>query len=120
MNLNDLKLLSPEIFLSLSSLFLLVLSLSKVDAKKIINLSIISLIITILLVCNLWFGWMFEPSTKNSLLGSFTSDKFSLFFKLLILLASLITVFGSFQYFISERTKNYFGEFISLIFLSVV
>ena len=69
MNLNDLKLLSPEIFLSLSSLFLLVLSLSKVDAKKIINLSIISLIITILLVCNLWFGWMFEPSTKNSLLG---------------------------------------------------
>ncbi|MQG08918.1 MAG: NADH-quinone oxidoreductase subunit N [SAR202 cluster bacterium] len=120
MNLNDLKLLSPEIFLSVSSIILLVLSLSKVDLKKIINLSIISLIISILLVCNLWFGWLFEPSSKNSLLGSFTSDNFSLFFKFIILLASLITIFGSFQYFVSEKTRNYFGEFISLIFLSIV
>ena len=120
MNLNDLKLLSPEIFLSISGLFLLVLSLFKTDVVKIINLSIFSLIITILLVCNLWFGWLFEISTNAGLLDTFATDNFSLFFKLLILLASVITIYGSFHYLIAEKTKYYFGEFISLFFLSIV
>ena len=120
MNLNDMKLLSPEIFLSISGLFLLVLSLYKIDVIKIINLAVVFLIISILLVCNLWFGWVFEISTEAGLLGTFSTDKFSLFFKLLILLASVITIYGTFHYLVAEKTKYYFGEFISLFFLSIV
>ena len=92
--MNDLNLIYPEIFISLSIMFLLLLGVFKKNSASLIyNLSIISLIITLVLIFN-------HPlETQKSLFNnSYKIDYLSSFMKILTLLGAILVLISSFKY----------------------
>ncbi|MDC0031669.1 NADH-quinone oxidoreductase subunit NuoN [Candidatus Pelagibacter sp.] len=92
--MNDLNLIYPEIFISLSIMFLLLLGVFKKNSASLIyNLSIISLIITLVLIFN-------HPlETQKSLFNnSYKIDYLSSFMKILTLLGAILVLISSSKY----------------------
>ena len=85
--INNLNILFPEIFLSLSIFTILMLGVFiKKSFNLIFNLSSLIIIITIAIIFNN------DNSTEKIFLDSFVRDKFSNFFKILILVSSLFVL----------------------------
>ena len=88
--INNLNILFPEIFLSLSIFTILMLGVFiKKSFNLIFNLSSLIIIITVAIILNS------NDNTEKIFLDSFVRDKFSNFFKILILLSSLFVLNSS-------------------------
>ena len=92
--ITDIYYVIPEIFLSLSLMFLLILGVFKKNGSTIVyNLSLIFLIITIPLILNV-------PSDSETLIfnDSYKIDYLSNFIKILIVVSTLFVLLTSSQY----------------------
>ena len=111
--INNLNILLPEIFLSLSTFAILMLGVFiKKSFNIIFNLTSLILILTIAIILN-------NPNHEEKIfLDSFIRDAFSNYFKILILISSLF-VLNSSKNFIIENTLDKF-EYPIIILLSIL
>jgi len=111
--INNLNILLPEIFLSLSIITVLMLGVFiKKSFNIIFNLTSIILILTIAIILN-------NPNNQEKIfLNSFIRDGFSNYFKILILISSLF-VLNSSKSFIIENNLDKF-EYPIIILLSIL
>ena len=111
--INNLNILLPEIFLSLSICTILMLGVFiKKSFNLIFNLSSIIIVITLAIIFNS------ADNTEKIFLDSFVRDKFSNFFKILILISSLF-VLNSSKNFIIDNKLNKF-EYPIIILISIL
>tara|TARA_Y100001970_G_scaffold281105_1_gene391209 strand:- start:1274 stop:2692 length:1419 start_codon:yes stop_codon:yes gene_type:complete len=112
--ITDIYYVIPEIFLSLSLMFLLILGVFKKKGSTIVyNLSLLILIILIPLVLNV-------PSTSELLIfnDSYKIDYLSVFIKILIVVSTLFVLLTSSQYL--KSIKIYNVEYPILILSSIL
>ena len=111
--INNLNILLPEIFLSLSIFTILMLGVFiKKSFNIIFNLTSLILILTIVIILN-------NPNHEEKIfLDTFTRDSFSNYFKILILISSLF-VLNSSKNFITENKLDKF-EYPIIILLSIL
>ena len=111
--IDNLYILLPEIFLTLSIFTVLMIGVFvKKSFNLVFNLSSLILIISILIIFNS------SNSEEKIFLNSFMRDAFSNFFKILILIASLF-VLNSSKNFISENKIDKF-EYPIIILISIL
>jgi NADH-quinone oxidoreductase subunit N len=111
--INNLNILFPEIFLSLSIFTILMLGVFiKKSFNLIFNLSLLIMIITIAIIFNN------TSNTEKIFLDAFVRDEFSNFFKILILISSLF-VLNSSKNFIIDNKLNKF-EYPIIILISIL
>ena len=111
--IDNLNILLPEIFLTLSIFTVLMIGVFvKKSFNLVFNLSSLILIISILIIFNS------SNSEEKIFLNSFMRDAFSNFFKILILIASLF-VLNSSKNFISENKIDKF-EYPIIILISIL
>ena len=111
--INNLNILLPEIFLSLSIFVILMIGVFvKKSFNLIFNLSSLIMIIAAAIILNNTSG------TEKVFLDSFVRDEFSNFFKVLILISSLF-VLNSSKNFIIDNKLNKF-EYPIIILLSIL
>ena len=111
--INDLYILIPEIFLSLSILTILMVGVFiKKSFNLVFNLSSLIIIITIAIIFNN------TNNTEKVFLDSFVRDEFSNFFKILILISSLF-VLNSSKNFIIDNKLNKF-EYPIIVLISIL
>ena len=111
--INNLNILLPEIFLTLSIFSLLMIGVFlKNSFNLIFNLSSIIIIITAAIIFN-------RPNIEEKIfLDSFTRDAFSNFFKILILISSLFVLNTSKNYIIDKKLDKF--EYPIIILLSIL
>jgi NADH-quinone oxidoreductase subunit N len=111
--IDNLNILLPEIFLTLSIFSILMLGVFLKNSFNIVfNLSSIIIIITIAIIFN-------RPSIEEKIfLDSFARDSFSNFFKILILLSSLFVLNTSKNYIIDKKLDKF--EYPIIILLSIL
>jgi len=111
--INNLNILLPEIFLSLSTFTILMFGVFiKKSFNMIFNLTSLILILTIAIILN-------NPNHEEKIfLDTFTRDSFSNYFKILILISSLF-VLNSSKNFITENKLDKF-EYPIIILLSIL
>ena len=111
--INNLNILLPEIFLTLSIFSILMIGVFlKNSFNLIFNLSSIIIIITIAIIFN-------RPNVEEKIfLESFTRDAFSNFFKILILISSLFVLNTSKNYIIDKKLDKF--EYPIIILLSIL
>jgi len=111
--INQLNILFPEIFLSISIFSILMIGVfTKKSFNLIFNLVSIILILTFAIIIN-------NPSNEEKIfLESFSRDSFSNFFKILILISSLLVLNSSKKY-ITENNLDKF-EYPVIILLSIL
>ena len=111
--LNNLNILLPEIFLTLSIFSILMIGVFiKKSFNLIFNLSSAIILFTIAIILNS------SNETEKIFLDSFTRDSFSNFFKILILIASLF-VLNTSKVFITDNKIGKF-EYPIIILLSIL
>mgnify|MGYP001500813987 CR=1 FL=1 len=111
--INILNILLPEIFLSLSIFAILMIGVFiKNSFNLIFNLSSLIIVITIAIIFNN------TSDTEKIFLDSFVRDKFSNFFKILILISSLF-VLNSSKNFIEDNKLNRF-EYPIIVLISIL
>ena len=111
--INDLNILFPEIFLSLSIFTILLLGVFiKKSFNLIFNLTSLILIITVAIILNS------TNSTEKIFLDSFVRDSFSNFFKILILISSLFVLNSSKNFIIDNKLDKF--EYPILILAAVL
>jgi NADH-quinone oxidoreductase subunit N len=111
--INNLNILLPEIFLTLSIFSILMIGVFlKNSFNLIFNFSSIIIIITIAIIFN-------RPNIEEKIfLDSFTRDTFSNFFKILILISSLFVLNTSKNYIIDKKLDKF--EYPIIILLSIL
>ena len=111
--INNLNILLPEVFLSLSIFSILMIGVYiKKSFSLIFNLTSIIIIVTIVIILN-------SPSSVEKIfLDSFIRDNFSNFFKILILISSLF-VLNSSKSFIYDNKIDKF-EYPIIILISIL
>ncbi len=111
--INNLNILLPEIFLSLSIFTILMLGVFiKKSFNIIFNLTSLILIITISIILN-------NPNYQEKIfLDSFTRDAFSNYFKILILISSLFVLNSSKNFIIDNKLDKF--EYPIIILLSIL
>ena len=111
--INNLNILLPEIFLTLSIFSILMIGVFlKNSFNLIFNLSSIIIIITIAIIFN-------RPNVEEKIfLESFTRDAFSNFFTILILISSLFVLNTSKNYIIDKKLDKF--EYPIIILLSIL
>ena len=111
--LNNLNILLPEVFLTLSIFSILMIGVFiKNSFNLIFNLSSLILIITIGIILN-------NPNNQEKIfLDSFTRDSFSNFFKIIILLSSLFVLNSSKNYILDYKLGKF--EYPIIILLSIL
>ena len=112
--ITDIYYVIPEIFLSLSLMFLLILGVYKRNGSSIVyNLSIFILVITVPLILNV-------PSSEEFLIfnDSYKIDYLSNFIKILIVISTLFVLLTSSQYL--KSIKIYDVEYPILILSSIL
>jgi len=112
--MNNLNLISPEIFISLSIMFLLILGVFKKNSSNLIhNLSIVLLLITGILIIN-------NPLDKDVTLfkGSYIIDNLSTLMKLLTILGGALVLSISKKYL--KLFKIFLIEYPILIICSIL
>ena len=111
--LNNLNILLPEIFLTLSIFSILMIGVFiKESFNLIFNLSSVIILFTIAIILNS------SNETEKIFLDSFTRDSFSNFFKILILIASLFVLNTSKVFIIDNKIKKF--EYPIIILLSIL
>jgi NADH-quinone oxidoreductase subunit N len=111
--INNLNILLPEIFLTLSIFSILMIGVFlKNSFNLIFNISSIIIIITIAIILN-------RPNIEEKIfLDSFTRDAFSNFFKILILISSLFVLNTSKNYITDKKLDKF--EYPIIILLSIL
>ena len=111
--MNNLNIMLPEIFLSLSIFTILMLGVFiKKSFNIIFNLSSLIIIITIAIIIN-------NPDDEVKIfLESFTRDAFSNYFKILILISSLFVLNSSKNFIIENKLDKF--EYPIIILLSIL
>ena len=111
--LNNLNILLPEVFLTLSIFSILMIGVFiKNSFNLIFNLSSLILIITIGIILN-------NPNNQEKIfLDSFTRDGFSNFFKIMILMSSLFVLNSSKNYILDNKLGKF--EYPIIILLSIL
>ena len=111
--INNLNILFPEIFLSLSVFSILMIGVFiKNSFNLIFNLTSIIIVVTISIILT-------SPSNKEKIfLDSFTRDAFSNYFKILILLSSLFVLNSSKSFIIDNKLDKF--EYPIIILLSIL
>ena len=111
--INNLNILFPEIFLSLSVFSILMIGVFiKNSFNLIFNLTSIIIVATISIILT-------SPSNKEKIfLDSFTRDAFSNYFKILILLSSLFVLNSSKSFIIDNKLDKF--EYPIIILLSIL
>jgi NADH-quinone oxidoreductase subunit N len=111
--INNLNILLPEIFLTLSIFSILMIGVFLKDSFNLIfNLSSIIIVITIAIIFN-------RPNIEEKIfLDSFTRDAFSNFFKILILISSLFVLNTSKNYITDKKLDKF--EYPIIILLSIL
>ena len=111
--LNNLNILLPEVFLTLSIFSILMIGVFiKNSFNLIFNLSSLILIITIGIILN-------NPNNQEKIfLDSFTRDGFSNFFKIIILISSLFVLNSSKNYILDNKLGKF--EYPIIILLSIL
>ena len=111
--LNNLNILLPEIFLTLSIFSILMIGVFiKESFNLIFNLSSVIILFTIAIILNS------SNETEKIFLDSFTRDSFSNFFKILILIASLFVLNTSKVFIIDNKIGKF--EYPIIILLSIL
>ena len=111
--LNNLNILLPEIFLTLSIFSVLMIGVFiKESFNLIFNLSSAIILFTIAIILNS------SNETEKIFLDSFTRDSFSNFFKILILIASLFVLNASKVFIIDNKIGKF--EYPIIILLSIL
>ena len=111
--LNNLNILLPEIFLTLSIFSVLMIGVFiKESFNLIFNLSSVIILFTIAIILNS------SNETEKIFLESFTRDSFSNFFKILILIASLFVLNTSKVFIIDNKIGKF--EYPIIILLSIL
>ena len=111
--LNNLNILLPEIFLTLSIFSVLMIGVFiKESFNLIFNLSSAIILFTIAIIINN------SNETEKIFLDSFTRDSFSNFFKILILIASLFVLNTSKVFIIDNKIGKF--EYPIIILLSIL
>ena len=111
--LNNLNILLPEIFLTLSIFSILMIGVFiKESFNLILNLSSVIILFTIAIILNS------SNETEKIFLDSFTRDSFSNFFKILILIASLFVLNTSKVFIIDNKIGKF--EYPIIILLSIL
>ncbi len=123
-DVNQLRLISPELLLALSAVLVLGLGTLK-DAtvtKWIPGLSILACVLT--LAALLAYPWRLGlaelrvPDMTIGFNGMFILDAFSVFFKVVFLIAAILTILVSTRYLALERVPS--AEYHALVLFSVV
>ena len=111
--INNLNILLPEIFLSLSIFTILMLGVFiKKSFNIIFNLTSLILILTIAIILN-------KPNHEEKIfLDYFTRDSFSNYFKILILISSLFVLNSSKNFIIENKLDKF--EYPIIILLSIL
>ena len=111
--INNLNIMLPEIFLSLSIFSILMIGVFiKKSFNLIFNLSSLIIIITISIILT-------SPNNQEKIfLDSFTRDAFSNYFKILILLSSLFVLNSSKNFIIDNKLDKF--EYPIIILLSIL
>jgi len=111
--LNNLNILLPEIFLTLSIFSILMIGVFlKKSFNLIFNLSLIIILITIAIILN-------NPSVEEKIfLESFKRDSFSNFFKILILVSSFFVLNASKNYIVDKKLNKF--EYPIIVLLSIL
>ena len=113
---NSLKYIKPEI--AITTVIVLIVTVDLIWQKKkslLPWISLAGLIVTAIYVIE-QFGMNASAFTANGTMGMITADPFGAFFKIIVILASVIIVFFSIT---SDEIKNVFdrhGEYYTLIF----
>ena len=112
--MNNIELIFPEIFISLSIMFLLILGVFKTNSSKIIhNISLLVLLITAVITFNETLS--INPTTLFN--ESIIIDYLSSFMKIITLLAAFVVLLISLNYL---RTFKIFKIEYSILILSSV
>ena len=111
--INNLNIIFPEIFLSLSIFLILLIGVYiKNSFNLIFNVSSLIIIVTITIILT-------SPNTEEKIfLDSFTRDAFSNYFKILILLSTLFVLNSSKNFIIDNKLDKF--EYPIIILLSVL
>ena len=111
--INNLNIMFPEIFVSLSIFSILMIGVFvKRSFNLIFNLTSLIIIITISIIFT-------NPNDKeNIFLDSFTRDSFSNYFKILILLSSLFVLNSSKKFIIDNKLDKF--EYPIIVLLSIL
>ena len=111
--INNLNILFPEIFLSLSIFLILLIGVYiKNSFNLIFNVSSLIIIVTITIILT-------SPNSEEKIfLDSFTRDAFSNYFKILILLSTLFVLNSSKNFIIDNKLDKF--EYPIIILLSVL
>ena len=111
--INNLNIMMPEIFLSLSVFSILMIGVFiKNSFNLIFNLTSLIIIITVSIILT-------RPSNEEKIfLESFTRDAFSNYFKILILLSSLFVLNSSKNFIIDNKLDKF--EYPIIILLSIL
>jgi len=115
----DFWALSPEISLAAVALLVITVDLMTRNIGRVVAVAFIGLSLPLLFTLNLWYGWFGDPATGAALFDTFEADRFSLFFKFLMITVTAGTLLASNHYVTSDKVKAYGGEFVSLLLLSV-
>ena len=111
--INNLNILFPEIFLTLSIFSILMIGVFiKNSFNLIFNLSSLIILLTIVIILN-------SPNTEEKIfLESFVRDAFSNFFKILILVSSLFVLNSSKNFILDNKLAKF--EYPIIILLSIL
>ncbi len=106
----DMVIITPEIWLTVFAMLILVVELILKKKEIIAFLSILALAVTGIFVINSSSGIAFS--------GMYISDGYSMFFKILFFLSALLTTLLSMRYLAQENI--HYGEYYSLLLFSVL
>lgn len=123
MNAQDYWALSPVI--AMAGLAIVLLSADALLAERMFGgrrfgskralswIAFVGLFAPALLALNLWFGWVGDTTSDAVVYGTFTADRFALFFQFLIIGATAAVILGSVPYL--NQFRDSLGEFFILI-----
>ena len=111
--IDNLNILLPEIFLTLSIFFILMIGVFiKNSFNLVFNLSSLIILLTIAIILNS------SNNVEKIFLESFTRDAFSNFFKILILVSSLFVINSSKNFILDNKLAKF--EYPIIILLSIL
>ncbi len=87
---------------------------SRWGSKRALSwIAVLGLLAPLFLTLNLWFGWIGESTSDAVVYGTFTADRFTLFFQFLIIGATAAVILASVPYL--RQFKDTLGEFFTLL-----
>ena len=117
MTTHDIYLLSPEISIACLAMLLVLMDLVFPRKKTLVSVALFGLTAPLALSIMLWVELNDQASMEMSaVFGTLVVDKFSLFFKFILVAVAAVVILASTEYV--NRFHRYRGEFFALLLLS--